>query len=129
MKPYIVRTSLVCLAALLAFRTRPATAQMVDIVKVTLPHSAMVGTTTLPAGEYTIRDLRGDGGSSSVLQIQPERGGSVTAVVMRISEPNNRLAEHTEVVLQHSGDVYRMDKIWLQGRDYGYELLSAMGRE
>jgi len=48
---------------------------------------------------------------------------------MRISEPNNKRADHTQVVLQHSGDTYQMDKIWLEGRDYGYELLSATGHE
>jgi hypothetical protein len=88
-----------------------------------------VGTITLPAGEYTIRDLTDGGSSSSVLQIQPEKGKAITAVVMRISEPNNKRADHTQVVLQHSGDTYQMDKIWLEGRDYGYELLSATGRE
>jgi hypothetical protein len=129
MKPYTVLTLVVCLAALLGFGTRPATAQMVDIVKVTLPHGATVGTITLPAGEYTIRDLTDGGSSSSVLQILPEKGKGVTAVVMRISEPNNKRADHTQVVLQHSGDTYQMDKIWLEGRDYGYELLSATGRE
>ena len=122
MKPYTVLTLVVCLAA-------SATAQMVDIVKVTLPHGATVGTITLPAGEYTIRDLTDGGSSSSVLQIQPEKGKAITAVVMRISEPNNKRADHTQVVLQHSGDTYQMDKIWLEGRDYGYELLSATGHE
>ena|SRR5579864_7810003 len=129
MKPYIVLTLVVCLAVLLGFGTRPAAAQMVDIVKVTLPHGAMVGTITLPAGDYTIRDLTDGGSSSSVLQIQPEKGSGVTAVVTRISEPNNKRADHTLVVLQHSGDTYQLDKIWLEGRDYGYELVSAAGRE
>ena len=129
MKPYTVLMLVVCLAVFLGIGTSPAAAQMVDIIRVTLPHGATVGTTTLPAGDYTIRDLTDRGSSSAVFQILSEKGSSVTAVVMRISEPNNKRADHTQVILQHSGNTYQMDKIWLEGRDYGYELLSAIGHE
>jgi hypothetical protein len=112
-----------CLTAMLGF------AQMIDIVKVTLPHGAMVGTATLRPGDYTIRELTEDGNSSLVLQIRSSTGASVAAWAMRISEPNNRATDQTQVILRRDGDKYQVDKIWLRGRDYGYELVSGMGHE
>jgi hypothetical protein len=120
MKQFLVLTAGVCLAAIIGF------AQMSNMVTVTLPHGAMVGTVTLPAGEYTIRDLTDDGSSASVLQIRSASGKTVVAEAMRISEPDNKRAERTEVILQRESGKYQMDKVWLQGRDYGYQLLTAM---
>jgi len=120
MKQLLVLTAGVCLAAIGGF------AQMSDMVKVTLPRGAMVGTVTLPAGEYTIRDLTDDGSSASVLQIRSTTGKMVVAEAMRISEPDNKRADRTEVILQRESGKYQMDKVWLQGRDYGYQLLTAM---
>jgi len=113
----------VCLTAMLGL------AQVIDIVKVTLPRGAMVGAATLPAGDYTIRELTEDGNSSLVLQIRSTTGAAVAAWAMRISEPNNRAVDQTQVTLRRDGDKYQVDKIWLRGRDYGYELVSGMGHE
>jgi len=107
----------VCLAA-------SAFAQMEDVVKVTLPQAAMVGSVKLPAGEYTIRDINDEGGSTALLLIHSNTGLNVTAEVMRISEPDNKPASRTEVVLRHDENQYRMDKIWFAGREDGFELLS-----
>lgn len=112
-----------CLTAMLA------SAHVMDIVKVTLPHDTTVGTAQLPAGEYTIRGLSDDSSSSSTLQIRSETGGYVAAVVLRIYEPANKRAEHTQVLLRRDGDRYQMDKIWLQGQEYGYEFLPLIGHE
>ena len=101
-----------------------AVAQMEDMVKVTLPQAIMVGNVTLPAGHYTIRDMNDEGGSTSVVQIRSSTGLSVTAEVMLISEPNNKPASRTEVVLRQEGNHYQMDKIWFEGREEGFELLS-----
>jgi hypothetical protein len=47
---------------------------------------------------------------------------------MRISETDNKRADRTEVILRRESGKYQIDKIWLEGRDYGYELLPAVGR-
>jgi hypothetical protein len=122
MKQLLVLTVGVCLAATVGF------AQMSDMVKVTLPQGVMVGTVKLPAGAYTIRDLSDEGSSSSVLQIRSDKGTMVVAEVMRISESDNRRPDRTEVILRGQSGKYQLDKIWLQGRDYGFELLTALGR-
>ena len=107
----------VCLAGALAIGIglRAAAAQMADIVTVKLPYAASVGKVTLPAGEYTIRDLKDDG-STAVLSIQSAAGPGVSALVTQVSSPNNKPARQTEVVLRHEGGKYQIDKIWLQGR-------------
>jgi hypothetical protein len=122
MKRLLVLTAGVCLATIVGF------AQMSDMVKVKLPQGVMVGTVKLPAGEYTIRDISDDGSSSSVLQIRSDNGAMVVAEVMRISGSDNRRAERTEVILRRERGKYQIDKIWLEGRDYGYELLTALVR-
>ena len=100
------------------------TAQMVDIVTVKLPYAATVGNVTLPAGEYTIRDLKEDG-SAPVLEIRSVNANGPSTMVMPSRTPNNQQAAHTQVVLRHEGKQYQIDKIFLQGRDFGYELPPA----
>ena len=78
--------------------------------------------------KYTIRDLKDDG-STVVLSIQSAAGPGVSALVTQVSSPNNKPAGQTEVVLRHEGDKYQIDKIWLQGRDYGYDLHPAISHE
>ena len=34
---------------------------------------------------------------------------------------DNRTPEDTKVVLHHYGNDYYFDKVWIQGKDYGYE--------
>jgi hypothetical protein len=87
-----------------------------------------VGTVKLPAGAYTIRDLSDEGSSSSVLQIRSDKGTMVVTEAMRISESDNKRPDHTQVILRRESGKYQIDKIWLEGRDYGYELLTAIAR-
>jgi hypothetical protein len=122
MKRLLVLTAGVCLATIVGF------AQMSEVVKVTLPPGVMVGTVRLPAGAYAIRDLSDEGASSSVLQIRSDKGTTVVAEVMRISESDNKRPDRTEVILRRESGKLQLDKIWLQGRDYGYELLTALER-
>lgn len=105
-----------------------AAAQMVDLITVKLPYAATVGRVTLPAGEYSIRNLNDDG-SSPVIEIRSTAGPSVTATVTQVSAPDRKLADRTEVILRHEGNKYQIDKIWMQGRDYGYDLHPAIRRE
>jgi len=40
---------------------------------------------------------------------------------MTIPTLDNNTPENTKVVLHHYGDDYYFDKIWIQGKNYGYE--------
>jgi hypothetical protein len=115
----------VCLAGVLGIGigTRTADAQSGDLIKVTLPYATTVRTVTLPAGECTISEMWSDG-NGTLLLIRSSSGPGVEALVSRIAAPQSKPSE-TQVVLRHTGATYQMDKIWLAGRDYGYELLPA----
>lgn len=96
---------------------------MMDTLSVKLPYAASVGNTTLPAGQYMVRDLKDDG-NESILEFTPAKGASVNVIMMQIATPNEKPAEHTQVVLRSEGNnKYQLDKIFLEGRDYGFELL------
>jgi hypothetical protein len=110
-------------ALALATLVTPVRAQglMYDRVEVNLPFSVTIGDRTLPPGDYVIQQLRDTGGNSRVLLIYSDNGmrfetSAITIPTLDISTP-----EHTSVLLHHFGPDYYFDKVWIQGKDYGYE--------
>ena len=99
---------------------RHASAYMIEMLTVTLPHSVSVGEATLPAGEYTIRtdDL---GSSSPVLIFQSENGAAAVVPAMKIARPSSDAGKKAGLVIEHHGDAYRLAKVWLDGHS-GYWL-------
>jgi len=90
-----------------------------DVVKVNLPYTVTLGHKTLPPGEYTIQQLRSPG--SKVLLIYNEDGMKFQTSAMTINAMKTETPEDTTVSLHHIGDAYYMDKIFIQGKNYGYE--------
>jgi hypothetical protein len=111
----------VCLVGLYGAAVRPASAAIVDMLTVTLPHSAVVGGVTLPAGKYVVRDLQ-DSGNSSVFEFLSDSGKNASVLVTQISVPGNQTADKTEVVIVSDGEKYQVDKIWLSGLEHGFQL-------
>jgi hypothetical protein len=101
----------------------PSKAQgpLYDRVNVNLPYSVTIGDRTLPPGDYVIQQLRDLGGGSRVLLIYSDNGMKFETSAMTIPALDNRTPEDTKVVLHHFGNDYYFDKIWIQGKDYGYE--------
>jgi hypothetical protein len=101
----------------------PSNAQgpMYDRVNVNLPYSVTIGERTLPPGDYVIQQLRDQGGGSRVLLIYSDSGMKFETSAMTIPALDNRTPEDTKVVLHHFANDYYFDKIWIQGKDYGYE--------
>jgi len=103
----------------------PSNAQgpMYDRVNVNLPYSVTVGERTLPPGDYVIQQLRDQGGGSRVLLIYSDNGMKFETSAMTIPalEGANKTQEDTRVILNHFGNDYYFDKVWIQGKDYGYE--------
>jgi len=111
------------LAAGLAIASIGANAQgpLYDKVLVDLPYSVTVNNTTLQPGHYVIRQMDDGGTGSRVLMIFSNNGmklrtTSLTIPAMKIDTP-----EKTSVVLHHFGNDYYFDKVWIQGKNYGYE--------
>src|SRR3954471_1903906 len=111
------------LALGLATWMTPSKAQgpMYDRVNVNLPYSVTVGERTLQPGDYVIQQLRDQGGGSRVLLIYSDNGMKFETSAMTIPALDNRTPEDTKVILSHFGNDYYFDKVWIQGKDYGYE--------
>src|SRR5437763_10832816 len=107
----------------LAAWNTPSKAQgpMYDRVNVTLPYSVTIGDRTLQPGEYVIQQLRDMGGGSRVLLIYSDNGMKFETSAMTIPALDQNTPESTKVVLHHFGNDYYFDKVWIQGKDYGYE--------
>jgi len=101
----------------------PSKAQgpLYDRVNVNLPYAVTVGDRTLQPGDYVIQQLRDQGGGSRVLLIYSDNGMKFETSAMTIPALDNRTPEDTKVILSHFGNDYYFDKVWIQGKDYGYE--------
>jgi len=91
-----------------------------DKVIVDLPYTVSVRGTTLQPGHYEIRQLA-SADNSRVLQIFSNDGMKLETSVMTIPALDNNTLEKTTVILHHFGNDYYFDKVWIQGKNYGYE--------
>ena len=91
-----------------------------DRVAVDLPYTVTVRDTTLQPGQYVIQRLVGDN-SNRVVQIFGNNGKKFETPILTIATVDNKSPDKTEVVLYRFGSDYYFDKIWIQGKDYGYE--------
>src|SRR5438094_8805140 len=94
---------------------------MYDRVNVNLPYTVTIGNHVLQPGEDVIQQLRDAGGGSRVLLIYSDSGMKFETSAMTIPALDINTARDTKVVLHHFGPDYYFDKVWIQGKDYGYE--------
>jgi hypothetical protein len=94
---------------------------LIDGIKVTLPHPVTVGEQVLQPGEYEIR--RASTATDQVLQIYSKDEMRYQTVVITIPTLDQETPEESKVVLHHIGDKYYFDKIWMEGKNYGYEFV------
>jgi thiol:disulfide interchange protein len=76
----------------------------------------------LEPGDYTIQQLPSNGGASRVLLFYTDNGMKFETSAMTIPALDINTARDTRLVLNHVGEDYYINKIWVQGKDYGYEL-------
>jgi len=93
-----------------------------DRIHVNLPYKITLGDKTLQPGDYTIQQLPDNGGGSRVLLFYTDNGMKFETSAMSIPALDINTARDTKLVLGHVGDDYYINKIWVQGKDYGYEL-------
>lgn len=94
---------------------------MWDIVKVSLPYSVTIGEKTLPPGDYMIKQLEGPG-DSPVLLIYNGTGLKLQTSALTIKAEDVNTPAKTEVTLHHIGDNYYINKVWVAGKNYGYQI-------
>ena len=103
--------------------TRTASTQpMWDQVKVHLPYSVTIGEKTIPPGDYLIKQLDNAEGNSPVLLIYGSHGMKFETSAMTIHTVDLQTPTKTDVTLHRIGDDYYFDKIWIAGKNYGYEI-------
>ena len=107
----IIFAAVVCLGSAAAF------GQMATSVKVTLPVAATVGGVTLPAGDYTIREM--ENGTVPVLQITSFKGKNVAVMVEPVISLKN--ADKTQVVLKQTEEGYKIQSLSIEGEDTGFD--------
>jgi len=94
---------------------------MYDRVEVDLPYAVTVSNTVLQPGHYTIRQHESIAGGSRIVHIFSDNGMKLETTAMGIPALDNRTPEHSKLVLNHIGQDYYLNKIWVQGKDYGDE--------
>jgi hypothetical protein len=80
-----------------------------------------VNNTTLQPGDYVIRQHDSAAGGSRVLHFFSDGGMKLETTAMAIPALDNRTPKETKLILEHVGNDYYLNKIWVQGKDYGYE--------
>jgi len=103
----------VCLASVIG--VGPATAQTRNHIKLTLPYAVTVGTVTLPAGDCTITDIKGNGNETLFL-IRSDAGPAVDVMMERTGESDE--ATPSAVQLRHVGNNYELGGIRIDGQGY-----------
>jgi hypothetical protein len=91
-----------------------------DTVYVNLPYSVTIGNKTLQPGDYVIKELESQD-KSRVLLIYSDHGMKFEASAMTIPCYDPQTLDTTKIVLHHFGPDYYFDKVWIQGKNYGYE--------
>jgi len=92
-----------------------------DRVQVTLPYTVTLGDTTLQPGDYTIREVPSQN-KSDVLAFYGNNGMKFETTAMAIPAYDPNTPDKSELTLHHIGDNYYFDKIWIQGKNYGYQI-------
>ena len=107
----------------LAAWNTPSKAQgpMYDRVNVSLAVFGDDRRTHSAAGRLCDSAAWDQGGGSRVLLIYSDNGMKFETSAMTIPALDQNTPEHTRVILHHFGNDYYFDKVWIQGKDYGYE--------
>src|SRR5689334_1100979 len=116
-KNLLVAVSVSAIAASAALAQGP----LYDKVIVDLPYSVTIGNKVLQPGNYVIRQNPSEGGGGRVLLIYSDRGNHFETSAMTIPTLDTLTPKDTKVVLHRFGNDYFFDKIWIQGKNYGYE--------
>jgi len=94
-----------------------------DRVLVTMPYSTVIGHKTLAPGDYVIQRMPSAGGGGRVLLIYSDNGMKFETSAITIPCQDPKIARDTKIVLTRIGDDYYYDKVWVQGKEYGYEFV------
>lgn len=91
-----------------------------DRVTVNFANEVRVGSQTIPAGEYTVKQL-GTASNPRLLEFTTEKGMAIQATATAIAALDNNNRNESSVILETHGGQQHLYRIWIQGKSYGYE--------
>jgi len=100
-----------------------AQGRLFDKVIVDLPNDTHVNEQVLPAGRYEFRQMRDPAGGSHVMLVTQNGGSKYSTDAITIPAVNNNTPNATRVIVLRVANTYYLDKIWIAGKDYGYEFV------
>ena len=95
-------------------------AQANDQVIVNLPFQVHTQDKVLEPGQYVIREMNTNTGGHKVLAIY--KGGEFQEMVSTNATEDPHNAHKSKLTLQQVGDDFYLSKVWVQGRNVGYQL-------
>lgn len=95
----------------------------IDMVKFHSSTPIMIAGTELPAGDNTIQVLDGSDGNA-VLLVRSESGQQAMVLTNRLNASGIHADSAAQVTFQRRGNVYRLDRIWLDDRT-GFQVLQS----
>jgi len=119
----VLATAAGVMIALAGFRIY-AQMPITDKVVVNFSTPVVVGDTRLAAGEYTVRQLP-SASHPRILEFSSDNGTRLEVTVSTIAALDNLNVHRTTAVLNQRGGESYLDKIWIEGKDYGYEFVQG----
>lgn len=92
-----------------------------DRVRVNLPYPVTVAGKVLQPGDYVIQQHEDIGGGSLTLTFFGKDGTKLETTAVAVPIQDRRTPEETKLVIDHVGKDYVLNRIWVQGKDFGYE--------
>jgi len=89
-------------------------------IRIKLDRAVQVGSSTLSPGDYTIRQVT-SASNPRVLEFTSDNGVKLDATVTAIPVMQNDAPTTTRLIIQDEGGGARLQRIWVQGKNYGYE--------
>jgi len=99
-----------------------------DRLTVEFKDPGVVGDATLPAGQYTVRQLD-TASSPRVFEFVAADGTRTEATASAAPILDNFARHPSSVVLTRRGNNFQLSRIWIEGQSYGYEFAPPVGRE
>jgi hypothetical protein len=90
-----------------------------SVMTVNLPQSVSVGSAVLPSGEYKVSQFSMNDGNKLFVFRSDKGSEAVSAVAMKSAEPS--ADQKTSVVLSNDNGTLRLDKMFIEGDNAGYQ--------
>jgi hypothetical protein len=105
---------------MLAFTSLTAQAQSAAQMKAQIPFNFIIGSQTLPAGDYTVRYINQDSGKTAILFKSAD--GRTSRIVQMMPAQRDNAQGKAILVFNQYGESYFLSEVWSGGDQYGAAL-------